>query len=221
MSENANGFLDKLSQWASSNRKMLTIVGGGLVVIFGGYLGYSKFYMEPRNKKAMEQLWKADFYFERDSFNLAINGDATGMPGYKSIAKKYSGTNGANIANYGLGISYLNTGEYKKAIEALENCNFDDDLLGPISLGAMGDAYSELKMYDEAADKYMEAAGKSTNDFTTPIYLKKAAFVYEKKGNFKKAAELYERIWKEFEHTQEGRDIEKYLARAKNLSGGK
>lgn len=227
MSENTTtpassvGFLARAQNYANNNRKMLTIAGGALVVLVAGYFIYQAKWVAPANRKAQDQLWKADYYFEIDSFKLAINGDAAGMPGYKTVAKKYSGTSAANLANYCLGISYLNTGDFKNAIKALEDCSFDDDMVGSIAIGAQGDAYMEMNKVNDAIEKYEEAANHQENDFTTPLYLKKAAMAYEQKGEHKKAAELYERIFRDYEHTTEGRDIEKYLARAKSLGGGK
>jgi hypothetical protein len=47
--------------------------------------------------------------------------------------------------------------------------------------------------------------------------LKKAAMANEEKANYADAVKLYERIKNEFNETQEGRDVEKYIARAKAL----
>lgn len=213
----------KVSSYFKDNAKSLTIIGAAIVVLVGGYIAYLKMYKAPNDKKSLDALWKAEYYFEKDSFQLAIDGTPSNVaePGFKTLAKKYSGTTGGNIASYCLGISYLNTGKYQEAIKALEDCSFDDDLVSAIAIGAQGDAYRELNKLNEAIEKYEEAANRSNNDYTTPIYLKKAALAYEDKKNFKKAAELYERIYNDFEHTNEGRDIQKYLARAQSLVKGK
>ncbi len=215
--DNAKETLDKIQGYFKENRKGLTIVGAALVIIVGGYFAYNKFYKQKNEKKAADLIWKAEYYFEKDSFQLAIDGKIEGANsylGFKKIADKYGSTTAGNIANYCLGISYLNTGKYKQAIEALDECSFDDDMIVAIAIGAQGDAYRELNKIDDAIEKYEEAADRSLNDFTTPIYLKKAGMAYEEKKNFKKAGEIYQRIYDEFEHTNEGRDIEKYLARA-------
>jgi len=218
----SNEGLEKVQSYFKQNRKSLTIIGVALVVMVGGYYSYNKFYKEKNEKKAADSIWKAEYFFEKDSFNLAINGrtDASGSYlGFKKIAEKYSGTTAGNVASYCLGICYLNTGKYKEAVEALEETSFDDDFVSCVAIGAQGDAYREMNKIDEAIDKYEDAANRVINDFTTPIYLKKAAIAYEEKKNYKKAAELYQRIYDEFEHTNEGRDAEKYLEHAKNLSG--
>jgi tetratricopeptide (TPR) repeat protein len=75
----------------------------------------------------------------------------------------------------------------------------------------------ELGLTDEAITYYIKAAEQSNNKFTTPIYLKKAALANEEKQAYADAVKLYERIKNEFNETAEGRDIEKFIARAKTL----
>ena len=70
---------------------------------------------------------------------------------------------------------------------------------------------------DEAVKFYLKAAEKRTNNFTTPIYLKKAALAYELQKNYAEALSIYERIKKEYARSTEARDIEKYIAKAKTL----
>jgi predicted negative regulator of RcsB-dependent stress response len=207
-------FTDKVQTYFRDNRKSLSIIGGAIIVIVGGYFVYNKYYVQKREKKAVEAMWKAEYYFEKDSFQLAIDGKGM-TQGFKKIADKFSGTTAGNVASYCLGVSYLNTGKFKQALEALEECSFDDDLVSAVAIGAQGDAYMEMNKVDDAIDKYEEAANQKENQFTTPIYLKKAALAYEQKGDWKKAADLYERIYDNYEHTTEGRDIEKYLAYAR------
>lgn len=210
--------LNKVQGYFKENRKSLSIIGVAIVVIVGGYYAYNKFYKEKQEKKAADSMWKAEYYFEKDSFQRAIDGNVMN-PGFKKITSKYSGTAAGNVAYYCLGISYLNVGQYKKAIESLEECSFSDEIIGSMAIGAQGDAYREMNKVDDAIEKYEEAANRSENEFTTPMYLKKAALAYEEKKNYKKAAELYERIQQDYEHTTIGSDIAKYLARARSLSG--
>ena len=75
----------------------------------------------------------------------------------------------------------------------------------------------ELNKVDEAIKFYLKAADKSNNDFTTPMFLKKAGFAYEQKANYTEALATYERLKTEFGKSTEARDIEKYIARVKVL----
>ena len=47
----------------------------------------------------------------------------------------------------------------------------------------------------------------------SPIYLKKAATVYEKLGNKKKALEMYQKIKDSYPKSMSNQDIEKYIVR--------
>jgi hypothetical protein len=75
----------------------------------------------------------------------------------------------------------------------------------------------ELNQVDDAIKYYTKAADKNTNNFTTPYYLKKAAFAQELKGDYNGAVQSLERIQKEYSSTNEGRDIQRDIARVKAL----
>jgi tetratricopeptide (TPR) repeat protein len=84
-----------------------------------------------------------------------------------------------------------------------------------MATGSIGDANMELGKKDEAIEYYLKAAKQQLNDLTTPLYLMRAAFVYEDQGKFDKAIELYEKIQKEHVKSAEARDIDKYIEQAK------
>ena len=67
---------------------------------------------------------------------------------------------------------------------------------------------------EKAVSYYKKAADEKKNEFTAPIYLMKAGQVYEELGKPKDALSMYNRIKKDFPQSAEGRQIEKYIARA-------
>jgi TolA-binding protein len=79
----------------------------------------------------------------------------------------------------------------------------------------------ELGEVKTAASFYMDAANDKENDFTSPIYLMKAAAAYEELENYKKALGIYENIKKNYADTKEGLEVEKYLERAKSIANAK
>ena len=83
--------------------------------------------------------------------------------------------------------------------------------------GATGDAYLELGEEGKALSNYLDAANDKPNDFTSPVFLLKAAYLYEKKSDYNKALEVYQRIQKEYNKSNEGRKMDKYIARVKEL----
>jgi tetratricopeptide (TPR) repeat protein len=208
----------KTEKYLDENRKSLAIILGAILVMVGGYFAWAKLYVEPQDKKAQNEMFMAERYFERDSIDKAINGDGQ-YDGFKTIVEKYGVTKSGNLAHYYLGICYLKKGEYQKAIDQLKEFDGDDHIVGSIAIGGIGDANMELGKVDEAIENYLKAAKHDDNKFTAPIYLMKAGLAYEEKSDFKNAVKVYEQIKTDFPESTEGRDIEKYLARARTQAG--
>jgi len=206
--------LTKTEQFLESNQKLISIVIGAIVVVAIGYLALNKFYIEPRTKDAQDQMFAAQNYFEKDSFNLALNGDGNNL-GFLDIIDDFGSTEAGNLANYYAGVSYLHMGQFDKAIEHLKKFDTDDALLGPISVGAQGDAQLELGKTEKALDLYTEAYKMNDNILTAPIYMLKAAEILESTNKTADALKIYEAIKLKFPESNEGRNIDKYIARAK------
>ena len=206
----------KAERYIIDNKKSLSIILGVFVVTLLGYFGYQKFIVAPKEKEVEKTMFMAEQNFWNDSLDIAINGKDL-APGFKDIASKYSSTKSGNLAKYYLGISYLKKGMYNEAIEALNSFDANDEIVAPIAWGGIGDAYLELGKTDDAIKYYLKAANKKKNKFTTPVYLMKAAGVYEDGNQYDKAIELYEQIRKDYYESQEGREMDKYIARAQAL----
>ncbi|MCD6332225.1 MAG: tetratricopeptide repeat protein [Bacteroidales bacterium] len=207
--------LTRSERFIEENQKMITIVVIVILVIVGSWLGFKRFIISPREKEAQSQMFAAEQYFEKDSFNLALNGDGNYL-GFLDIMQEYKTTKSANLAQYYSGISYLRLGQFKEALTYLRKFRGKDELVGSIALGAQGDANLQLGNRDEAISAYLKAARKSDNSFTTPIYLFKAAGLIEDSGDFTKAIDLYKEIKEKYPNSNEGRMMDKYIARAEN-----
>lgn len=206
--------LTTTEQFLESNQKLISIIIGVIVVVAVGYLGMNKFYLEPRGIDAQEQMYMAQNYFEKDSFNLALNGDGNNL-GFLDIIDDFGSTDAGNLSFYYAGVSYLNMGQYENAIEYLKKFDTDDLLLGPISVGAQGDAQLELGKKDKALSLYTDAYKMNDNELTTPIYMLKAGELLEGLEKNSDALKIYEDIKLKFPESNEGRSIDKYIARAK------
>lgn len=210
--------IGKAERYFEENKKSLTIIFGALIVLVGGYFAWTHLYIGPMEEEARSKMFMAEKYFEQDSLDKAINGFGT-YKGFKDIADEFGLTPSGNLAHYYLGICYLQKGRFEEAIAELKEYDGDDAILASIAIGAQGDAYSELGQFDEAIDHYLKAADHSENDFTTPIYLMKAAQLYEAQTQHKEALRIYERLKTEFPEAREGRDVEKYISRAQIRAG--
>ncbi len=204
--------LTTAERFFEANSKIITIIFGTAVVIALLLLATHRFYSLPREAKAKEQIFVAEQYFEKDSFNLALNGDGN-FPGFLDIIHDYGRTKAGNLARYYTGVSNLHLGKYQDAIDYLEDFKTDDLLLGPVALGATGDAYCELGKKEKAVKLYLEAAELNPNAFTSPVYYLKAGNLYEVIGNKEKALSAYKMIKQKYAESEQGRTIDKYIAR--------
>jgi tetratricopeptide (TPR) repeat protein len=216
--ESLENALTRTERYIENNQKSLTIIVLAIVVIVGGYLGYKKLYLSPMEEKAQSQIFAAEQYFEKDSFKLVLNGDGNYL-GVLDIINKYGPTKTANLAYYYAGISYRGLGKYQEAITYLKKFDAGDLLISPLALGAIGDCYVELNNLNEGVKYYEKAANYNENDFTTPLFLKKAGIIYEDLKKNDDAIELYEQIKVKYPKSTEARDIEKDLTRVKTLKG--
>jgi tetratricopeptide (TPR) repeat protein len=208
--------LSKSEVFIEKNQKLLTIILGAIALLVIAYFGFQRFYLIPREKEAQSQMFMAEKYFEQDSLKLALNGDGM-YPGFAQIISDYGMTKSAKLAHYYVGIISLNDGKYQEAIDHLKKFNLKDEIVYPMAKGAIGDAYMELGKVGEAAEYYLKAADLRKNDFTTPVFLQKAAWAFEDLGNKEKALKAYDRIRLEYPRSAEARDVEKYISRLKGL----
>ena len=207
--------LSKTEQYIENNQENLIRIVGAIVVVIALFIGYQKLYIAPMEKEAQVDVFMAELYFQKDSFNLALNGDGQYL-GFIDIADEYSSTKPGKLANYYAGLSYLNTGDFENAIEYLDDFSSDDIILSSLALGCIGDAYMELGDTDNALSYYEDAASYTDNEFTTPRYMLKQAMIHEGNGDYADALALYKEIEADYKSSREGNGIEKYIARAEN-----
>jgi tetratricopeptide (TPR) repeat protein len=206
------GAFDKTEQYVDQNRKSIALVAGGIILVVAIFFAWKFLYQQPRGQEATAKMYKAESWFAVDSFNLAINGHGDTL-GFAAIVDEYGSTKAGNLAKYYLGICYLRTGKFDQAIETLEDYDAEDMFTSSLSLGLIGDAHSEKGETDQAIDYYLKAAKKNPNKLTSPIFLKKAAFAYEDKGQKEEAIRLYEQIKTDFPDASDASTIDKYITR--------
>ena len=180
-------------------------------------------FVEPQEIKASNELafprkhfklaTKADTQID-SLYNLGLEG-ADGNLGFLDIADAYKSTKAGNLANYYAGISYLKMKKYQEAITYLSAFSSDDEILGPVALGAIGDAFADINQLNDALDYYEQAANKKNNEFTNPLFLFKAAQIAMELKDFNKAEKLFTEIKDNFSKSNQGKDIDKYINSAK------
>ncbi len=194
------------------NQKLISYVIIGLGILVALYFAYKYLYIGPREKEAVNAMYKAEEAFAKDSFALALENPGGGYDGFLGIIDNYGGTKAANLAHYYAGISYLNLGKYDDAVTYLEDYSASDEVTSITKKGALGDAHAELGDKDKALSFYKDAAS-TDNALLTPYYLHKLAILYHSQGKNKEALEQLEIIKSKYAESNEFRDAEKLIAR--------
>lgn len=214
----------RTEEWVEKNQKAIFGVIGAVVLVILAVLAYNRFIVEPRETEAAEELTQAQEDFNtaltttntsvKDSlYGVALNG-SNGKYGLLEIADKYSSTKSGNLAKYYAGMSYLETNQYQNAINFLQDFNSDDMMLAPLAKGAIGDAFSQLNQVEDALSFYEDAIAVSTNDFTTPRFLFKAAITALNTEKKDKAVDWLNRIKDEFSDSDYAKQVDVYLGKA-------
>ncbi|MBP9185713.1 MAG: hypothetical protein KBG11_01330 [Bacteroidia bacterium] len=203
----------------SKNKKNINTALIVVVLAVAGYFGLKQYYFEPLEQEAQVEMFKAQQMFEIDSFNMALKGNGQ-FKGFADVANDYSSTKAGNLAKYYAGICLMRTGDFTGAVDMLEGFSSDNALVGPLAAGLLGDAYVESGDVEKGAKQYMKAARMSKNKLTAPVFFKKAGIAFEELKNYNDAVDAYTNIKNDYTETQEGSDIDKYLARANALKAG-
>jgi predicted negative regulator of RcsB-dependent stress response len=209
MLENITG--EEIKSQFKSNKKLrlITFAVGGLLVLVLGYFLYLQFIWSPANEKSKDQYWIGLNYAAKDSTEVALDE-------LRKTKNNYDGKIGGEIAQFAYARQLMNEGEFNKAIDELEGVDVEDTYVRVMAIGLQGDCLSELEKYADAANKYLEAADMSDNDFTTPTYLKKAGLCAEEVNDYEMAATCYQRIKDDYSQFANQNQIERYLARAES-----
>lgn len=129
--EDVEVVLTKAEKFIEDNQRILIIVAAAIIIIIGGFFLYKKVYLANKEDEAQKQMFVAEQYFEKDSFNLALNGNGS-YPGFLEIIDDYGITKSANLAHYYAGISFLRTGKYEDAVAQLKKFSTNDLLIAPL-----------------------------------------------------------------------------------------
>lgn len=200
-----------LKEQFKSNTKLrlTTYVVGGLAVLVLGYFLYVQFIWKSANEKSKGAYYIGLNYAEKDSTDAAINE-------LQPVVKKYDGKIGGEVAQFVLARQYMAKGQFKQALDELEDVDVEDTYVSAMSLGLQGDCESELKNYEDAVELYVKASEANDNELTTPMYLFKAGLVAEKLNDFEKATQYYTSIKDNYPDYGRQKTIEKYIARTSN-----
>lgn len=207
--------LGKSETFLIQNKKMILTALTVVVLVIAGYMLYKNFYSVPREEKAQVALFKGQEYFEKDAYEVALNGDSIGYDGFLKVADQYSGTDAANLANAYAGICLKNLGKKEEAVKYLEKFNGSDIMVAPAVLAATANCYAELGKLDKASSLFITAANNSDSNSLSPIFLKQAGELLVQSKKYNQALEVYQTIKDKYFNSYQAMDIDKYIEKAK------
>ena len=177
--------ISKTEVLLEENKKLITNILLGIVIVIGAYFVYNNWVAEPAEKAGFESVWPAQKYFEQDSIQKAIEE-------FDYVASEHSGTKAGNLANLYLGLSLLNDGQFDEALVSFESFDGKGELFPGLKVGLIADCYSELDNVDEAVVNYKKAAKLLDAKSVSPYYLKKAGILLEQNDDIDGAIAVYE-----------------------------
>lgn len=195
-----------------ANRNILVLV---LIVLAAGVGGlyFWKDQQKESEQQAQLDIYKAQYFFGKDSLKLAFSGNGATVKGTEEVAATYDGTQVGKLANYYNGVIMLKEGKFQEAINYLSKFEAEDELVQARAYSLLGDAHTELGNKEEAVNFYKKAAEYKPNKQFTPRYLTKLALAYELNGKLDKAKETYEKIVVEYPKAREASEAKKYVAK--------
>ena len=208
--ENVESALSKTELWIEEHQKLIYGIIAAVIIIAGVIWGL-KALNDKKNANASKEIFTAQKYFEKESYEAALTGDGNYM-GFTEVYDQYKSTKTGKLAAYYAGISYMKLGKYDEAIDYLKKFTCKDDILAPLALGAIGDCYMELEDLNSAASYYEKAANKAKNEFTAPMFLNKAGMTYEILGDYASALKCYKALKADYPQSTEAFEVSKNIA---------
>ena len=212
--EKVNEALTSSEKFIEKNQKAIITVVVAIIVVVSAVLAAHHYYFIPREEKAQAAMYKAVFAFEQDSLDLALNGNAE-FDGFLAVAEQYGSTAAGNLACAYAGLAYSETGDYESAKKYLSKFSADEEMLAPAITAAIGNCLVNMGSETDAVKYFEKAAKTADNAAFSPIYLMKAANVYEKLGKKADALKVYEQIKNNYPQSQQAQSIDAYIEHVK------
>lgn len=185
-----------------------------IVVIIAGAVLYKTYVSEPNEQKASTAIAKGQEYFAQGLFLQALTGDSTGFKGFAKLADEYSSTDAGNLANLYAGLCNAQLDKWDDAVKYLEKYDeADDQMVGPVAEGALGNAYAHLNQLDKAVSHLKKAADKADNNSLSPTFLIQAGEILENQGKADEALKLYQQVKEKYFNSMQYQRIDEYIER--------
>ena len=185
-----------------------------IIVIIAGAVLYKTYVSEPNEQKASTAIAKGQEYFAQGLFQQALTGDSAGFKGFVKLADEYSSTDAGNLANLYAGLCNAQLDKWEDAVKYLEKYDeADDQMVGSVAEGALGNAYAHLNQLDKAVSHLKKAAEKADNNSLSPTFLIQAGEILESQGKADEALKLYQQVKEKYFNSMQYQRIDEYIER--------
>ena len=210
--QEATQVTNKTEEVFNKNKKMIIGCICAILLIIVGIIGYKQFIVKPREAKANYALSKPQSTFGNPN-------DSTSLKNFINVVNEYGSTEAGNLANLYTGLEYARQEKWEDAVKYLEAFEPGEDLLiSPMAIVALGDAYANLKKFDEAVSAFKRAAETANkasidgkNNAVAPVALRKAGIILLDQGKKDEAKELFEDIKAKYPQSPVYSDIDKFI----------
>lgn len=196
-----------------NNKGVVIGTGIGLVLSIALVIGYVVWSIQQEDE-AQILLGQAEEYFMMGELQLALEGnDEPFEPGFIQIADNYPRTRAGNLATYYAAVVYFELGEYDNALSYIERFSHPEGVMGVTPVSFHASILSELNRYEEAGEKFLEAAEWTENESMTPYNLIEAAISFEAAGASTRAVDVLDRIIEEYPNSPQVSEAERLKGR--------
>jgi len=202
--------ITRSEEFIQKNQKTIIICVVAILVVVLAIFGLRKWYFQPREVRAAEEMFAAEQWFAQGDYETALNGDDT-FRGFLGVIDNYGCTKAGNLAKYYAGIANLRMGNYDEAAKWLGKYSGKDMFTAPLAVMAEGDAEMELGNTDKAVSLYLKAAKMNDNYITSPSAWFKAGLGYMVMGDNGKALECFKTVKQNYPEASEWQEIDKYI----------
>lgn len=185
--DNIDMQLASASERVAKNKKVIYWSLGIIIAIGACWCAWLWFYQTPRANNSAAAYDQA--------MTKAMGGDSIAAAEFAAVADKYSSTPAGNLAAMQAAQAYYRLGDYNKVVNYLGKFSTDEEVMDAQSYVLLGDAYVNLKKYDEALKAFDTAVKKGAgNDQIVPVVLWKEANIYDAQKKYQEALNCYEQI---------------------------
>lgn len=210
---NVGEILSRSEKFIETYKNHILIGVTAVILIVIAVLGFRHAYYLPKEKEAQSAIFPAEYLFEQQKWEEALNGNDADNIGFLGVIDNYGITKTAKLAHAYAGICYFHLGNPEDAMDHLKKFDANDKLVSPVVTGLIGDCYVQLGDLSQGIDYFKKAASKAENELIAITYLKKAATAYESQKDSKGALDIYNKIKSKYPTSGEAQDIQKYIDR--------